>query len=470
MTDLPPVGRQGWQTVVIASVVVFMVSIEITIIALAFPEIRERFPDASESTLSWIITGYSIGVASLLLIGGWMAERYGLRRSFMAGIAIFGFGSLLSGLAQSPELLIGARVIQSTGGALQYPAGLALVLISVPPARHQLALGIWGATGALAAATGPTFGALLVDGFGWRAVFLINVPIVVMALIVAPRWMAEGPPSSSGSGADLVSVPLASLGVGAMILGVVQGESWGWTAGSTIGVFVLGVLLVAAFVRRSQRHPEPLFDLQLFKLRTFTVANIAAVFFVIAFFSWLVTLPTLIQGLWGWSVLKTGFAIAPGPFLSFLISPQAGRLADRIGNRPLLIVSGVSGAIGMILLSRQIGAEPHFWSDLFLPSMFIGVAAGTGFSQLAGGAMRDVPPTRYAMAGAGRTTIFQLAVAISIAIGIAVVGRPATASATLDAYDKLWLVGTACYLAMACSVALFFPSRNPLAEIQKDSR
>ncbi len=470
MTDLPPVGRQGWQTVVIASVVVFVVSMEITIIALAFPEIRERFPDASESTLSWIITAYSIGVASLLLVGGWLAERYGLRRAFMVGIAIFGFGSLLSGVAQSPEWLIGARVIQSVGGALQYPAGLALVLVSVPPARHQLALGIWGATGALAAAVGPTLGALLVDGFGWRAVFLINVPIVITALIVAPRWMAEGPATLSGSGADLVSVPLASLGIGAMILGVVQGGSWGWASGSTIGVFVLGLVLVAAFVLRSQRHPEPLFDLGLFRLRTFTVANIAAVFFVIAFFSWLVTLPTLLQDLWGWSVLKTGFAIAPGPFLSFLIAPQAGRLADRIGNRSLLIVSGVSGAIGLILLSWQIGVEPHFWTDLFVPSMFIGVSAGTGFSQLAGGAMRDVPPARYAMAGAGRTTIFQLAVAIAIAVGVAVVGRPATASATLNAYDDVWLVGAACFVAMACSVALFYPSRNPLAEIQKDPR
>jgi len=470
MTDLPPVGRRGWQTVVLASVVVFMVSVEITIISLAFPEIRARFPDASESTLSWIITGYSIGVASLLLIGGWLAERYGLRRAFMAGIALFGFGSLLSGLAQSPEWLIAARVVQSSGGALQYPAGLALVLVAVPRARHQLALGIWGATGALAAAAGPTLGALLVEGFGWRAVFLINVPVVVVALMVSQRLLVDGPPTSRKEGADLVSVPLASLGVGAMILGIVQGQSWGWTSVSTLGVFTLSVLLVAAFVLRSHRHPAPLFDLGLFKLRTFTVANIAAVFFSIGFFSWLVTLPTLIQGLWGWSVLKTGFAIAPGPFLSFLIAPQAGRLADRIGNRPLLVVSGASGAIGLLLFSWQIGAEPEYWTAMFLPSMFIGIAAGTGFSQLAGGAMRDVAPNQYAMAGAGRSTIFQLGVAMAIAIGLAVVGRPATPAATLDAYDDVWLVGAVCYAAMACSVALFYPGRKPISEPQKESR
>jgi len=470
MTDLPPVGRQGWQTVILASVVVFMVSMEITIIALAFPEIRARFPDTSESTLSWIITGYSIGVASLLLIGGWLADRYGLRRAFMAGIALFGFGSLISGLAQSPEWLIASRVIQSSGGALQYPAGLALMLVAVPRARHQTALGIWGATGALAAAAGPTLGALLVEGFGWRAVFLINVPIVVLALIVANRLLDEDTPKSSREGADLVSVPLASLGVGAVILGIVQGQSWGWVSVSTLGVFGLGGFLVAAFVLRSLRHPAPLFDLGLFRLRTFTVANIAAVFFSIGFFSWLVTLPTMIQTLWGWSVLKTGFAIAPTPFLSFLIAPQAGRLADRIGNRPLLILSGVSGTIGLLLFSWQVGTEPEFWTALFLPGMFIGIAAGTGFSQLTGGAMRDVPYHQYAMAGAGRTTIFQLAVAISIAVGLAVVGRPSTPSAILDSYDHVWLVGAVCYAAMACSVALFYPSRKAISEPQKESR
>ncbi len=464
------IDRQGWFTVVIASVAVFMISVEITIISLAFPEIRARFPDTSESTLSWIITAYSIGVASLLLIGGWLAERYGRRRGFIVGIAIFGIGSLLSGLAQNAEWLIAARALQSVGGALQYPAGLALMLAAVPPARHQMALGIWGATGSLAAATGPTLGALLVEGFGWRSVFLINVPIVCATLFVAPRWLAPGSGANVEEGVDLMSVPLASVGVGALILGIVQGESWGWTSMSSIGVFVFGCLLIAAFVARSAHHPAPLFDLNLFKLRSFTVANLATVFFAIGFFSWLITLPTLIQGLWGWSVIETGFAIAPGPFLSFLIAPQAGRLADRIGNRPILIVSGVSGAIGLMLFVWQFGSEPHYLSDLLLPSLFIGVAAGTGFSQLTGGAMRDVPPARYAMAGAGRTTIFQLSVAIAIAVGIAIVGRPSTPSAMLDAYDDAWLVGAVCYAGMAVSVALLYPRRDPNSDPQKEAR
>ncbi len=457
MSELPPVGRRGWQAITIASVAVFMVSVEITIISLAFPEIRARFPETSESTLSWVITAYNIGVASLLLIGGWLADRYGRRRAFTVGLAIFAFGSLLAGTAQSSQWLIAARVVQSVGGALQYPAGLALLLAAVPPLRHQLAIGIWGATGALAAATGPTLGGLLVEGFGWRAVFLINVPIAIGGVLLARHWLERSVAEDVVTGVDIISVPLASIGVGAMILGIVQGEHWGWLAGKTVGTFVTGVVLVAIFVVRSRTHPAPLFDLELLRLRSFSVANLATLFFAVAFFSWLVTLPSLIQNVWGWSVLKTGFAIAPGPFLAFLIAPVVGRIADQKGNRPMLIISGVAGTVALLLLRANFGAEPSYVTDILLPGFFMGIAAGTGFSQLVGGAMRDVPPHRYAMAGAGRTTLFQLSVAVGIAVGIAVVGRPESAAAALDSYGQLWLVGATCFALMACSIAVLYP-------------
>ncbi|MEL0140166.1 MAG: DHA2 family efflux MFS transporter permease subunit, partial [Acidimicrobiaceae bacterium] len=409
MSDLPPVGRDGWRTVGIASAAVFMVSMEITVISLAFPEIRERFSEASESALSWIFSAYNIGVASLLLIGGWLSERYGHKRIFLTGVSIFLLGSVLAGFAVSSEMLIGARIVQAAGGALQAPAGLALVLAAAPPARHQMAIGIWGAAGALAAAAGPTLGALLVEGFGWRAVFLINIPVIGVALVLGRRWLPDTPPSPGTDDVDLISVPLAGVGVGALVLGIVQGETWGWSSAAVIGSFVLGLVLMTAFVVRSSRHSAPLFDLGLYRLRSYAVANVASVFFAFAFFGWLVPLPTLIQSVWGWSVLTTGFAIAPGPLMAFFVAPPAGRMADRIGNRLILTVCGSSGAIGMGLFIINFGAEPQYLSDILLPSLFIGVAAGTGFSQLVGAAMRDVPPHQYAMGGAGRTTAFQMA-------------------------------------------------------------
>lgn len=460
MSTVPPVGRDGWRTVTISSLAVFMVSMEITIISLAFPEIRSRFADTSESVLSWIFSAYNIGVASLLLIGGWMSERYGHKRVFLAGVSIFLVGCVLAGVAVSSELLIGARVVQAIGGAMQAPSGLALILAAAPPARHQMVIGIWGAAGALAAAAGPTIGALLVEGFGWRAVFLINVPIIGVALVLGRRWLPDTPPSSGVGVVDLISVPLAGIGVGALVFGIVQGEEWGWRSVGVWASFVLGLVLLAGFLLRSSRHPAPLFDLGLYRLRSYWVANVATVFFAFAFFGWLVPLPTLIQNVWGWSVLRTGFAIAPGPFLAFFIAPPAGRLADRIGNRWILVACGLSGAIGLLLFVANFGAEPSYVTAILIPSLFVGIAAGTGFSQLVGAAMRDVPPHQYAMGGAGRTTVFQMSIALGVAVAVAIIGRPNGPVEALTVYDDAWLVCAGAFAMVAVTAGVLYPPKH----------
>ena len=457
-TDERPVTRQSWITLAITSAASFMVSLEITIISLALPNIRDAFPDASESTLSWIITGYNIGVASLLLVAGWLADRFGRKLLFMIGLGIFAVGSLLAGLANSAELLVASRVLQSIGGAAQFPAGLGLLLPAFPLSRRQAAIGIWGAMGGLAAALGPSIGALLVDAFGWRVVFLINVPVAVLALAVGFKHLEESVGEGVPTSVDLISVPLASIGVGGVILGIVQGEDWGWTSARTLGSFALGAALVAVFIVRSLRHRAPLFDLSLFRIRTYAVANAGQVFFVAAFFAWLVLLPTFIRSTWGWSVLRTGFAIAPGPLLSFFISPMAGRWADRNGNGPILAVGGISGATGMLLHLLLTDAEPDFWLGLMLPNVFVGIAAGCSFAMLVGGALRDVPPARFGMAGAGRTTIFQLSIALGIAIAVSMVGRPEGPEAALDAIQRSWVFALVCFIGQAIVFAFLYPT------------
>ena len=227
MTGSPSIAPRAWLTLLVTSLAVFMVSIELTIIALALPDIRGAFPGASAATLSWVITAYNIGVASLLLVSGWLADRHGWKRFFLAGIGLFGLASLLAGLAPSAPILIGARALQSVGGALQYPAGLALLLSAFPPARHSTALGFYAGVGGLAAAIGPSLGAVLVDGFGWRAVFLVNVPVAVFGVVTGRRWLTGSVAAESPERVDLVSVPLASLGVAAAILALVKGRESG---------------------------------------------------------------------------------------------------------------------------------------------------------------------------------------------------------------------------------------------------
>ena len=445
------VPRSAWLTLAVVSAAVFMVSIELTIIALALPEIRASLPGSSTAAVSWVVNIYAIVVATLLLLSGWLADRYGRKRIFRTGLLIFAVGSLAAGAASSTGVLIAARVLQAVGGSMQYPAGMALLLTAFPQHRRQLAIGMWSAMAGLAAAIGPTIGGFLIGAAGWRAVFYVNVPIALVALIVGARVLTESKAGAAAGKVDVIGVPLASLGVGAIILGFVQGDAWGWITAPTLGSFVAGVAMIATFVARSLHHPAPLFDLGLLRIRSFALGNMGTLFFCMGFFSLLVPLPSFIQEVWGWSVTETGLTVAAGPVVSFLTSPQAGRLADRIGNAPILVVGSACGMTGMLWLLASTSTTPSL-AKLLGATLLIGVAAGTGFSQLVGAALRDVPADRYAMAAAGRTTFFQLSVAIAIAMAFTLIGQPAGPDAGLAAYQTVWTVCAGSYF---CNLVLF---------------
>ena len=449
------VPRSAWLTLAAVAATVFMVAMELTIIALALPEIRASL-DATPAALSWVVNTYSIVVAALLLLSGWLADRYGRRRVFQIGLLLFTAGSVAAGVSVNIEMLIAARALQAVGGSLQYPAGMALLLTAFPRARHQTAMGTWSATGGLAAALGPAIGAALIEGFGWRAVFFVNVPVALIALILGARVLVESTGEDTESRVDTIGVPLASVGVGAIILGIVQGEAWGWRSESTLGAFAAGAIMIAAFVRRSRRHPAPLFDLGMLRIRSFVLGNFGSLFFALGFFAFLIPLPTFIQEVWGWSVLQTGLAFAPGPVVSFLISPQAGRLADRIGNAPILVIGATCGTIGLLWLLWGITTEPSL-GRLLAGTMLVGVSAGAGFAQLVGAALRDVPVGRYAMATAGRTTFFQLSVALAIAVAFAIIGEIADPDAALTAYKTVWVVSAAGQFGNVLLFSLVYP-------------
>ncbi len=455
------VPRSAWLTLAVVSVAVFMVAMELTIIALALPEIRAALSGTTPAALSWVVNVYSIVVAALLLLSGWLADRFGRRRVFRLGLALFALGSVAAGASTSIGMLIGARALQAVGGSMQYPAGLALLLDAFHRSRHQMAIGAWGAMGGLAAAVGPALGAVLIEAFGWRAVFYVNVPVALTALVAGARVLPESAGAVPETRADMIGVPLASVGVGAVILGIVQGETWGWATAPTVGSFAAGALLVAAFTWRSRRHPAPLFDLDLLRVRSFLLGNLGSLFFALGFFALLVPLPSFIQEVWGWSTLETGLAYSVGPLVSFLVAPQAGRLADRIGNAPLLIVGSACGMAGLLWLVLVISTEPSL-PQLLVATVLVGVSAGTGFSQLVGAALRDIPPERYAMATAGRTTFFQLSVAFAIAVAFAMIGQPDSPAAELAAYNTVWMVCAGGYFCNLVLFSFIYPRRPVL--------
>ncbi len=456
--DAEQIPPSAWRTLFTVSLIGFMVSLEITVIALAFPSLRDAFPTTTESTLSWVVTAYNIGVASLLLVSGWASDRYGRKKLFLAGVLLFVAGSILAGVSWSASVLIIARLVQSVGGAMQYPAGLALVLSAFPPARRQMAVGIWGAVGALAAAVGPTIGGVLLVISSWRSVFLVNVPVATLALVAGHVWLVEGK-GQAPEKVDRFSVPAASLGVAGLVLLITYGDQWGPLTAPFLATSVIAVGLLTFFVFRSRSHPQPLFDLDLFKLRSYSVATVGNLLFGAAFFGWLLTLPSFMLDTWNWSPLQVGLGLAPGPLVAMVTSPIFGRAADRIGNKPILTMAGVCGAIGMVLFVLLTTVEPNYVVGLLLPGTFIGLAAGGSFAQLVGAAMRDVPPQQFGSAGAGRQTVFQLSVALGVATALAIVGRPEAGQPALEALQRLWVFTLVLYVGQALLFGLVFPNK-----------
>lgn len=464
-TSAGSAGRAGsGLTVALASTAVFLIALEITIISVALPEIELAFPASSRATLAWIFTAYNVGVAALMLIAGWAAERWGRRRVFLIGMAVFAAGSLLSGLAPTIAALIGGRVVQAVGGAMLIPASLALILHGVPADRRDAAIGVWGAMAGLAAAVGPTLGALLVDWAGWRWVFLINVPIAAAAWLIGPRVLAESRDADAGSRVDLVAPPLGAAGVAVGVAAILAASARGVTDPVVVGGLVLGVAMLAGFLHRSKTHPRPLFPVELLGRPSYRVAGWATLVFGAGFAGWLVLAPTYLVEVRGFGVLGAGLGIAPAPLAMAVVARPAGELCLRFGHRRVITAGALLGAAatGWMVLTVT---ETSPWATTFVPgAVALGVSVGIGFPMLTAAAMRDVEPNRFAIGAAGNTTIRQVAIAVGIAIAVALVGGDhgtqagaANPAQALADFRLSWLVCGALFVATAGVVAKHYP-------------
>src|SRR4051812_10147596 len=355
MTAPAPAPR-AWAALTVSAMAVFLVFLDTTVLYVAYPDLRASFPDVSPASLSWVLNSYTIAVAALLIPAGRLADRVGRKRVFLWSVALFCAGSALCGIAPEPVLLVGARVIQAIGAAGLIPSSLALVLKAFPREKVPVAVAVWGAVGALAGAVGPTASALLVDAFSWRAVFYINVPVSVAVLVLGRRILSESRESNPGAIPDPIGVVLLAAGVAMVALGVVQSDDWGWSSASTVLTIGAGLAAIAAFVVRSQRVDEPLVDLSLFQINGFRWANLGMFAFAIAFSAMFFSNIQVLTNVWGWSVLKAGAAISPGPAIVAVVAPFAGRLAGRVGQRRLLIPGGLIYGAGSLWLYTHVGA------------------------------------------------------------------------------------------------------------------
>jgi EmrB/QacA subfamily drug resistance transporter len=326
-----------------------------------------------------VFSAYAIAYAAALLTAGRFADVFGRKRSFIRGVLWFSFGSLLCGVAPTAWFLVLARVIQAFGGAQLSPASLALVLPEFPVEKRTQAIAIWGATGGLAAALGPSIGGILVDTLGWRSLFFLNIPFTLITVFVGQKLLKESRDPNAQRKVDYLSAVLGFSGVALVVLGISQSEVWGWVDRLTIGSIAVGIVLCALFALRCHRAESPILDLKLFRLPFVVAANVAGVLFSMGFIGMWLLNTFWLQAVWGYSVALSGLATMPGPASAAFVAPFAGKYADRFGHSRVLFVGSVMLAGGTLGLALTLPDSPEYLTH-YLPWMLItGVGVGLEF-------------------------------------------------------------------------------------------
>lgn len=425
-----------WQVLTVVSIAVFMASLDLFIVNIAFPDIQRDFSGAGVASVSWVLNAYAIVFAALLVPAGRFADRVGRRRAFIGGVLLFVLGSLLCGAAPSVATLVAARVIQAIGAAFLLPTSLALLLPEFPPQQRAAAIGVWAAVGGIAAATGPPLGGLLVEG-SWRLVFLVNLPIGAIALVLALRVLRESRDESSLR-PDLLGTALLTAAVGLLALGLVKAPEWGWADTRTLSALAASAVGLVVFWRRCLSHPSPVVDPAMLRVRSFALAGAASLLFSAAFAAMLLASVLFMTGVWHETVLRAGVSLAPGPLMAATFAPLAGALANRLGQRALAAAGISVFALGCVWWLWQLGPERDYAGQM-LPGLIVtGIGVGLTLPSLASAAAASLPPARFATGSAVFTMSRQLGFVLGVAVLVAVLGS-ADAADPAAAFDGGWL-------------------------------
>lgn len=449
-------AQGAWSALIVTTLLFFLVVVDVSVVNVAFPSISDDL-NVSESSLSWIISGYNVTIGSLLLVAGRLADSHGRKRMFIPGVGVFLVGSTLSALAPTLGFLIAARVIQAVGGAIVAPTALAVVLPDWPNHRRSMVIGLTGATGALGAAAGPAIGSILIELHSWRAIFWLNVPICILVLVLSPKLLRESKNPHATGRIDYLGVPLGTAAIALVMLAIVQSESWGLTDLRVIAMLLAGLALVSVLLRRSSVHPEPVLELELFRFRSFASTSMGVAFYSLAFTSGFLANSLVLQRLWDLPIAEAGKALAVAPVLSAVASPLSGRLADRIGHRWILAGGSLVLALSYFLYLILLTEQPQVWTRFVPISVLGGLGVGATIATWASAGLSDIPPARFGTANATVRTVQQVFYALGISVLITILGS-AGGPTSLGGYRWAWAYVGAMYAAAAITVAITFPT------------
>ena len=411
--------RNPWAILVVLCFGFFMILLDTTIVNIAIPSIIDSL-GATLDQILWVLNAYILVYAVLLITAGRLGDLYGQRNLFAVGLVVFTLASAACGFAQSPSQLIAARVVQGVGGALLTPQSLAILTTIFPPEKRGAAFGIWGGVAGLAAVTGPTLGGFLVTYLNWRWIFFVNLPIGIAVLVATFVIIPDLRPGRRHR-LDLVGVALASLGLFGIVYGLIEGQPKNW--GSVIGPITIwelvgaGVGLIAAFVVWERYQAEPLIPLSLFSNRNFSLMNLVSAAMAFGMLGLFLPFVIYLQSVLGMTALQAGLAIVPMSLVSMPLAPIAGKLADRIGGKYILMLGLALFAAGNALII-WVSTTSSTWSD-FLPAFLLaGAGMGMIFAPLTTVAMRNIKPQVAGAASGVLNTTRQLGAVIgSAAVG-----------------------------------------------------
>ncbi len=410
-----------WKALWLVSLASAVSSLDVTLMFVAYPEIIDTFSDTPATQVSWVISGYNIMVAALLIPAGRLADRIGHRRVFLWAITIFVTGSAAVGLAPNAPAMIAARCYQAFGGSSLITSGLALVMSTLGPQRRAIAVGVWASVAGVLASLAPTLGGLAIELASWRAAFFLVAP-VGLAVLARRSLISESVADEAAELPDVVGVVLAGLSTAALVLGIVQISEWGSDDPRVIGAFAAAAIGMAAFLLRCQRHPSPVIDLALFRHKVFASTALVAFLVGTAFYGIFLALVQFLRGPWDYTTLGAGLLLTPLTAASSTVSFGTGRIMERFGHRVVMVPAAGCIAVGCLWVALFAGPERE-WAAVWFPAVLLmGFGVGTVFPGVNSAIAFGVPPSQLGLAAGTVQTVIRIGGAVGVAAGVAILG------------------------------------------------
>jgi EmrB/QacA subfamily drug resistance transporter len=430
--------NRRWWTLAAMCFALFMIMLDNTVVNVALPSIKADL-GTSYSTLAWTVSAYTLSLGVLLITGGRLGDIYGRRKVFLVGVVLFAASSLFISFSQTSAWLIGGRATQGIGAALMMPATLSIITNTFPPEERGKALGTWAGVSALALAIGPVVGGYLVEYVSWQSIFYLNVPVAAGALAITLFSTCESRDETVLPKLDLAGIATISVGLGALTLALLEAPSWGWGSAENVGLFAVAALGLAAFALVERRVRVPMVDFSFFASKTFLGASLVAFIVSFAMLAMFFFIAIYMQTIEHYTPLEAGIRFLPTTLCVIVISPFSGRLADRIGSRPLMTAGLVLVAISLYWQSHlSVGSGFAFLAPGFV---LMGVGMGLIMSPMSAAAMNAVDRTKAGVAGGILSMSRMIGGTLGIAVLGALVGNPSAPEAYVDSLGHGLLIG-----------------------------